>query len=67
MTTEGCGIVETYLVMLCLYMYICTYIHAGTHQVQGDIQEQVSRESSDDRKQAKAKDTSGMMSASLYS
>ena len=50
-----------------IHVIICTYIHAGTHQVQGDIQEQVSRESSDDRKQVKTNDTSGMMSTSLYS
>ena len=50
-----------------IYVIICTYIHAGTHQVQKEIQEQVSRKSSDDRKQVKTNDTSGMMSASLYS
>ena len=50
--------------VMVIHVIICTYIHAGTHQVQRDIQEQASRESSDDRNQVQ---TSGiMMDASLY-
>ena len=49
--------------VMVIHVIICTYIHAGTHQVQRDIQEQAS---SDDRNQVQTNDTSGMMGASLY-
>ena len=52
--------------VMVIHVIICTYIHAGTHQVQRNIQEQASRDSSDDRNQVQTNTTSGMMGASLY-
>ena len=37
--------------VMVIHVIKCTYIHAGTQQVQREIQDQVSRESSNDKKQ----------------